>query len=180
MLWEHCLSVCLSVLSVMLVYCGQTVRWIKMKLGVQVGLGSSHIVLDWDPAPPPPPPKGHKPLFWPTSVAAIMAGWIKMLLDRQVGLSPFNIVLDGDPAPLPKKETEPPNFPLVSIVAKWLDGSRCHLLCRRPQSRPHCVTWGPSSPIKGLWPPIFGTFLLLHISVVANRLDRSRFHLVWR
>jgi len=29
---------CLSVLSVTLVYCGQTVRWIKVKLGMQVGL----------------------------------------------------------------------------------------------------------------------------------------------
>jgi len=37
MLSDRCLSVCL-VLSVMLVYCGQTVRWIKMKLGMQVGL----------------------------------------------------------------------------------------------------------------------------------------------
>jgi len=38
MLSDRCLSV-LSCLSVTLVYCGQTVGWIKMKLGVQVGLG---------------------------------------------------------------------------------------------------------------------------------------------
>jgi len=47
-----CLSVCLSVISVTLVYCGQTVGWIKMKLGMQVGLGPGHIVLDGDLAPP--------------------------------------------------------------------------------------------------------------------------------
>jgi len=35
----------------MLVYCGQTVGRIKMKLGTQLGLG--HIVLDGDPAAPP-------------------------------------------------------------------------------------------------------------------------------
>jgi len=35
------------------VYCGQTVGWIKMKLGMEVGLGPSHIVLDGDPAPLP-------------------------------------------------------------------------------------------------------------------------------
>ena len=64
-----CLSVCLSVLSVTLLYCGQTVGRIKMKLGVQVGLGPGHIVLDEDPAPPTP--KGHSPaifgpyLLWP-------------------------------------------------------------------------------------------------------------------
>jgi len=48
---DRCLSV-LSVLSVTLVYCGQTVGLIKMKLGMEVGLGPGHIVLDGDPAPP--------------------------------------------------------------------------------------------------------------------------------
>jgi len=44
---------CLSVLSVTLVYCGQTVGRIKMKLGMQVGLGPGHIVLGGVPAPHP-------------------------------------------------------------------------------------------------------------------------------
>jgi len=66
------LSVCpvLSVCpSVTLVYCGQTVGHIKMKLGMQLGLGLGHIVLDGDLAPPPP--KGEQPpifgpcLLWP-------------------------------------------------------------------------------------------------------------------
>jgi len=48
-----CLSVSLSVcLSVTLVYCGQTVGWIKMKLDTEVGLGLGHIVLDGAPAFP--------------------------------------------------------------------------------------------------------------------------------
>jgi len=42
---------CLSCLSVTLVYCGQTVRWIKLPLGIGVGLGRGHIVLDGDPSP---------------------------------------------------------------------------------------------------------------------------------
>ena len=42
------LSVLYVCLSVTLVYCGQTVGWIKMKLGVVVGLGPGHIVLDGD------------------------------------------------------------------------------------------------------------------------------------
>jgi len=46
------LSVCLSVLSVTLVHCGQTVGQIKMKLGMQVGLGPGHIVLGGYPVPP--------------------------------------------------------------------------------------------------------------------------------
>ena len=48
------LSVCLSVcLSVTLAYQGQTVGWIMMPLGMEVGHGPGHIVLDGDSAPPP-------------------------------------------------------------------------------------------------------------------------------
>jgi len=69
MLSDRCLSVspvCLSVLSVTLVYCGQTVGRIKMKLGMQVGLGPGHNVLDGDPAPPTPKPPIFGPyLLWP-------------------------------------------------------------------------------------------------------------------
>ena len=38
------------ILSVTLVYCDQTVGWIKMKLGTEVGLGPGHIVLNTNPA----------------------------------------------------------------------------------------------------------------------------------
>ena len=69
-----CLS---SVLMVTLVYCGQTVGWIKMKLGVEVGLGPSH-VLNGDPAPPPT--KGTGPqlsgrLWWPNGWMDQDATW---------------------------------------------------------------------------------------------------------
>ena len=53
-----------------------------------------------------------------------------MKLGTKVGLGAGNIVLDGDPAP-PKGGTAapPPLFgPCRPIVAKRLDGSRCHLL----------------------------------------------------
>ena len=79
MLSHHCLSVCLSVLSATLVYCGQTVGRLKMKLGMQVGLGPGHIVLG------------------------------------------------KDPAPAPQRGTAP-NFRPISVSAKWLHGSRCHLV----------------------------------------------------
>jgi len=45
--------VCLSSLSVTLVYYDQTVGRIKIKLGMQVGLGPGHIELGGDPAPLP-------------------------------------------------------------------------------------------------------------------------------
>jgi len=73
--------VCLSVLSVTLVYCGQMLGWIKTKLGMHVGLGPCHTVLD------------------------------------------------GNPAPLPQG-AQAPNFQPISVVAKWLDGPRCHLVGR--------------------------------------------------
>jgi len=57
-------------LSVTFVHCGQTVGRIKMKLGMLVGLGKGHILLDGDPARPAR--KGHSPhpifgpyLLWP-------------------------------------------------------------------------------------------------------------------
>jgi len=59
------------------VYCGQTSEWIKMPPGMEVGLGSGHIVLD----------EGHSP---------------------------------------------PLNFRPISVVAKWLDESRCYLVGGRP------------------------------------------------
>jgi len=40
------------------VHCGQTVAWIKMKLGMQLGLGPGQIV-SWGPSSPPS--KGHSP-----------------------------------------------------------------------------------------------------------------------
>ena len=77
MLLHRCLSV-LSVLSVTLVYCGQTVWRIKMSLGADVGLGPGHIVLDGDPAPPPK--SGTGPHFSAHVYCGQMAGWIEMPL----------------------------------------------------------------------------------------------------
>jgi len=68
MLSDRCLS-CMSdlpVLSVTVVYYGQMVRWIKMKLGMQVCLGPGHTVLDGDPDPSPK--MGQSPNFLPTSI----------------------------------------------------------------------------------------------------------------
>jgi len=59
-------TVVCPVLSVTFIHCGQTVGRIKMKLGMQVGLGPGHTVLDGDPAPPPP--KGH---WWLQSVPTL-------------------------------------------------------------------------------------------------------------
>jgi len=50
-----------------------------------------------------------------------------MPLCVQVGLGKGYIVLDGG---LPQKGHMPPDFHPMSVVAKPLDGSRCHLVQR--------------------------------------------------
>jgi len=103
------------------VHCGQTVGRIKMKLGMQVGLGPGHIVIDGNPAPPPQ--RGTAPTQFSVHICCgQMAAWIKMPLDVELGLSPGNFVLRGQ-SPLP-------NFRPISIVAKRLYASRCHLVWR--------------------------------------------------
>jgi len=101
-----------------------------MKLGVQVGLGPGHILLNGDPASPPP--KGHSPQVTAYICCGQMAGWMKMPFDMEVGLGPGDFVLDGDPAlPSLKGDGAPlPNFRPISIVAKRLDGPRRHLARR--------------------------------------------------
>ena len=47
-----------------------------------------------------------------------------MPLSMEVGLSPGDFVLDGDPTSPPLKGHSPPNFRLMSVVAKRLDGLR--------------------------------------------------------
>ena len=85
------------------VCCGQTPGWIKMSLRTEVGLCLGHIVLDRDPAPFPQ--KGHSPQFSAIVCCGQMAGLIKILLGTEVGINPLSMF----------------------IVAKRLDGSRCHL-----------------------------------------------------
>ena len=108
------------------VCCGEMARLIKMPLGTEVGLIPGDFVLDGEPVSSP---KGAEP---PLQFSAHFccdqtAGCIQMPLGMDVGLSPGDFVLDGDPVPLAKKGAEPPIFPPTFIVAKQLDGSRCHL-----------------------------------------------------
>ena len=91
-------------MSVTLTYCGQTVGWIKTKLGMEVGLGPDTL---WGPSSPE---KGHNsPHFSVHVYSCQTAGCIKMPLGVKVGLGPGDIVLDGNAAP---------NFRPMSIVAK--------------------------------------------------------------
>jgi len=122
------LSSYLSVLTVTLVYCDQTVGWIKMKLGMELGLGPGHIVLDGDPAPPKgaqPPILGPCPL-WPNGWMGIDATWYGGRPQPRRVCARL-----GPSSPLQKRGHRPSNFRPMSIVAKRLDGSRCNLVWSR-------------------------------------------------
>jgi len=103
--------------------------WIKMPLGMELGFGPGDFVSDGDPAPLTQKGGGAPPHFLVHVYCGQTAGWIKIALGTEVGLGPGHIVLDGDPAPPSQKgRTAATNFRPISIVAKRLDASRCHLV----------------------------------------------------
>ena len=95
--------------------------WIKMSLGMEIGLSPGDFVLDGDPVPftqkgaEPPSPIFGPLLLWPNSCMHQNATLYRAR-PRPTRL------LDGDPvAPFPKGGG-PPNFRPMFIAAKWLDG----------------------------------------------------------
>jgi len=104
--------------------CGQMAAWIKMPVGMEVGLGSDDFVFDRDQRSPTK--KGAEPpkIFGPCLLRP--NGWMHQDATwMEVGLSPGDFVLDVDPGLLPQKGRCPlPNFRPMSIVSKRLDGSR--------------------------------------------------------
>jgi len=93
-----------------------------MKLGTEVGLVPSHIVLDGIQLLPPAK-KGHSPPISAHVCCGQTAGSTKMPLGTEVSLGPGDIVLDGDPAPLPKKGAQQP-FPQISPPPVQRQGCR--------------------------------------------------------
>jgi len=75
--------------------------WIKMSLGMEVGLGPGDFVLDGGPRSPSLSAHVH---------CGQMAGWMKLVLGTEVGLSQGDFVLDGDPVPFPKRGGAPSQF----------------------------------------------------------------------
>ena len=101
--------------------------WIKMSLDMELGLGPGDFVSDEDPAPLPKRGRSPPPQFWAHFYCGQTAAYIKMPLGMDVGLSPGDFVLDGDPVSSPER-AQPPNFRPIFVAAKWLHGSRCHLV----------------------------------------------------
>jgi len=69
-----------------------------------------------------------------------------MPLGNDIDLSPGDIVLDGDQAP--PKGHSPPTFQPMSIVAKQLNGSRCHLVQRYALAQATLCQMGTQLPLQ--------------------------------
>jgi len=126
---HRCLSVCpvLSMSVCLWRWCivAKTVGWIKMKLGIQVGLGTGHILLDGDTALPTERgtaaphlrnlrtqtrPYKPRPMSMPNRWMDQDATWYGGRL------GPGHIVRWGPSSPFPKVHS--PNFRPISTVAK--------------------------------------------------------------
>jgi len=179
MLSDRCpvCPICVSVLSVTLVHCGQTVGWIKIKLGMQVGLSPRHTVLDGDPASRPQTGTAPAPNFRPYLLQS--NGWMDQGATWYRGRPrPRRLCVRWGPSPPPKKGVEPPIFgPYLLWPNGWMDqdGTRHG---GRPQPSQLCVRRGPSAlyPKRG-WSPLPN---FRPMSISAKRLHGSRCHLVRR
>jgi len=134
------LSVCLSCLSVTLVYCGQTVGWIKTKLVTEVGLCPGHTVLDGDAHSPPLRCRLNVGLAIFSFRNRVVNEWNRPILDEEIisgwSLAGFKRKLDRHQLSSPissvgwlglhslthqvqvQRDAVPPNFRPMSIVAK--------------------------------------------------------------
>ena len=118
----------------------------RLKLGMKVGYGPGHIVLDGAQLPSTKGFGAQLPQFSAAICSGQKAGWIKMPLGREIGLSPSDIVLDGDPV-----RRAPPQFS-AHFCGQTAGGQDATWYEGRFRLRPQCVTWGSRSPKIGTAP----------------------------
>jgi len=145
--------------------------WIKIALGMEVGLGPGDFVLDGEPAAPLPK-KGTEPSpnFRPMVVVAKrLGGSSSRWTWHGDGPRPRPYCARSGPSSPPQKGDRGSVFgPCLLWPNGWMyqDGNWCG---GRPRPRQHCVRWAPP---KGHAPrPNFRP-------IVTKRLDGSRCHLV--
>ena len=161
------------------VYCGQTAGWMKLVLGMEVGLIPGDCV-GWGPRSPPQKVGGAPPQKKIGPCLLRPNGWINEAGTWHGGRpQPRRLCWMGTQFSSPKKGGAP--SPIFGPFLLWPNGSMhqddtwygCW-----PQRRGLCVRWRPSllSPTKGAEPPPN----FRPISIVPKRLDASRCHSVRR
>jgi len=149
---------CLSVLSVTFVHCGQTVGRIKMKFSMQVGLGPWPHCVRWGPSSPSPN-EVRPPIFGPYLFRP--SGCIDQDVTWYGARSQHRRLIFGSCLLWPNGS--------MDEAGTWHGGM--------PRPRRLCVRWGPSPvPNGGRSRGPLPNFR--SISIVAKRLDASRYHLV--
>jgi len=170
------------------VFCGQTAGWIKMALGMEVGLIQRNFVLDGDPAPyqkrgrareRSPPIFGPR-LLWPNGRMDQDGTWHG---GRPRAMQHCDIAFDVDPATPRKGHTQP--YPILAHVycgqmAGWtktpvgtkVDLGPGHIVLDGVQARAKRAQQPP--PLFGprlLWPrsPISANAELLYIRSPKNK-----------
>jgi len=153
--------------------CGQMVGWIKIPLGMEVGLGPGNFVLDGNPAPPPQKGDGapsSSPIFspcllWPN-------GWMHQDATWYGGRPrPRRHCLRWGPSPSPKGGGAL-NFRPMSIVANGCMYQNTTWYGVHLSIGNIVLDGDPALPLlKGHSPPIFG-------QCVSKRLNELRCHLV--
>ena len=146
-----------------------------MTLGTEVELGPGHIVLYGIQLPSPKRGRSPQPNFRPISIVAKGLHGCHLQWSRPQAR---RLCVRWRPSPSPKRGRSPPIFSpclmwpngCMDQDATWYGG--------RPWPRRHCVRWGPSSPSPKRGPSPRPNFR--HMSIVAKRLDASRWHLAWR
>jgi len=146
------------------VYCGQTAGWIKMALGMEVGISPFQIVLDGDPAPLPKKGGRARPIFGPSLL------WPNGCMDEDAtwyGGRPRptqHCVRCGPSYPQKKGTLAPTQFWPICLLWPngWMDEDAAWY-GSRPRPRPHCTRRGTSSSEKGTTAPphLFGPCLFL-------------------
>jgi len=158
--------------------CGQMAAWIKMSLGMELGLGPGDFVLDGDSLPlhkrgdGVPPPIFGPCLLWPN-------GWMYEAGTWHGGRSqPRRHCVRWRPSPSRPKGGRAPSL-IFGPFLLWPDGWMHQddtWYGFRPQPRGHCPRWRPSPFPKRTRNPLN----FRPMSIVAKRLDESRWHLAWR
>jgi len=153
--------------------CGQMAAWIKVPLGMDVGLSPGHIVLMRTQLPLTKWYTTPTPRFRPVSVVAKRLDGSRCYLIGRWTSAQATLCYMG--TQLSPKGAQPPIFRSCLLWPNgWMDEDTIWY-AGRPWPRRHCVKWGFSSPRKGHSTPTFRP-----ISIVAKWLDESRCHLIRR